>query len=143
MVVRQGHRLATGAFTIADLSRERWLLPPADTRLRGWVEMMFIEKGIAPPSVFVESDDSPVVFTSLVRCTDLLTVLTEESLASSAGAGLVLLPEPAASWSTQIGLFWRRGAYFSTLMEAVRESLVEVAGARGRHDRRQHPPMSS
>jgi DNA-binding transcriptional LysR family regulator len=134
VVARRDHHLATAPFTIVDLSHEQWLLPPADTRLRGLVEMMFVEKGITPPSVFVECDDSPVVFTSLVRSTDLLTVLTEDSLTSSAGAGLVKLPEPAATWSTQIGLFWRRGAYFSNLMQAVRESLVEVADARRRLD---------
>jgi hypothetical protein len=48
------------------------------------------------------------------------------------GAGLVPLGPPAGTWSTQIGLFWRRSAYFSKLMERCRDSLLATISNRRR-----------
>ena len=130
VVARRGHRLARGPFTLTDLARQRWLLPPADTRLRGWVEAMFVDAGIDRPSIFVETDATPAMFAALVRRTELVTVLTEDMLRSASGAGLVALPSPAASWTTPLGLFWRRAAYFSRLMDECRAAMEEIAAQR-------------
>jgi len=124
--------MVSAPFTLRELAGQRWLLPPHDIQLRGWVDALFLEAGIGRPTVFIESDATPAVFTSLVRQTDLLTVLTDDSLRSTAGAGLVTLPAPARSWTTRIGLFWRRAAYFSRLMQDCRNALAEQAAQRGR-----------
>lgn len=132
IVARKGHPLLRRPFTLPDLAAQKWVLPPGDVALRGWVDSLFRAQGLAPPDLFVEADTTPVVFAGLVRASDLLTVMTSDSLATQAAAGLVRLPAPAAPWELQIGLFWRRSAYFSGLMKDFRQRLVRAFAQRGR-----------
>lgn len=124
VVARRGHPLHGRPFGIDDLARHKWVLLPGDVTLRAWVDTLFRSEGRPPPQVFVEADSSPVLFASLVRGSDLLTVMTADSLASPAAVDLVPLPAPAPQWDLQIGLFWRRAAYFSSLMKQCRQQLV-------------------
>lgn len=130
IVAREGHPLLARAFSLEELAACDWVLPPADVGLRGWVEAMFTRTAMAGPRLFVEADASPVVFASLVRSSDLLTVMAEDSLRSPSAAGLVVLPPPAPSWALQIALFWRRSAYFSAPMRACRDELTRRFGER-------------
>ncbi len=130
VVARDGHWMLRQPFTLEDLSRQKWLLPPANIVLRTWVDTMFASAGLASPKVFVEMDASPAAFATLVRKSDILTVMTVDSLNSPMAAGLAILGAPAASWSTHLGLFWRRTAYFSHLMERCRDSILETARQR-------------
>lgn len=131
IVARKGHPLLRRGFALADLAAHKWVLPPGDVALRGWVEALFSAQGLPPPTLFVEADTTPVVFASLVRNSDLLTVMTSDSLASPAAAGLLALPAPAVPWVLQIGLFWRRSAYFSSLMKQCRQQLTRAFAQRG------------
>lgn len=131
VVACRRHPLLARDFSLHDLAAEKWLSLPSDIALRQWVEAMFEEAGIAPPEVFVEADASPAIFAALVRNTQLLTVLTRDMLASPMGAGLVALGAPAPVWSLQLGLFWRRQGYFSTLMASCREQILDAFKRRG------------
>lgn len=124
VVARKGHWMQHRPFTLSDLAAQTWLLPPKHIILRTWVDSMFSAGGIAPPTVFLEVDSSPAAFASLVRKSDVLTAMTADTLTSPMGANLAPLGPPAGRWSTRIGLYWRRSAYFSRLMERCRDCLV-------------------
>ncbi len=130
VVARKGHPLLRGRFSVADMAAQQWVLPPSNIALRAWVESLFRANGIEMQPAFVQTDASPAAFAPLVRASHLLTVMTADSLAGSQGAGLVALPAPAPVWTLQIALFWRRSAYFSSLMKEFREQVVKVFGER-------------
>lgn len=140
VVSRKGHWLQRQRFTLEHLAQQPWLLPPANIALRTWVDSMFISAGIAPPKLCVEADASPAAFASLVRNSDVLAPMSIDTLDTPMGGGLAALPPPAGAWATHLGLFWRRSAYFSKLMERCRDSLLSVVQRRNdtesRHPRR-------
>jgi DNA-binding transcriptional LysR family regulator len=131
VISRKGHWLQRRPFTLEDLARQPWLLPPASIVLRTWVDSMFTSAGIAAPKVVVEADASPAAFATLVRNSDVLTAMSSDTLRTPMGNGLAALPLPAGAWATHLGVFWRRAAYFSKLMERCRDSLIAVAQRRG------------
>ncbi|MVW77831.1 LysR family transcriptional regulator [Bordetella sp. 02P26C-1] len=131
IVGREGHPLMRQSFTIADLQEQPWVVSSNST-LRGWVENMFHQQGLAMPRVFIQSDVSPGLFSSLFERSDVLTLMTTDSLNGSLGKGLRPLPKPAPTWSLQLGLFWRRSAYFSNLKELFRRRVIEAFDARPR-----------
>lgn len=132
VVARKGHWMQRHPFTLEDLSRQKWILPPTNVILRTWIDSMFASAGLEPPKVFVEMDASPAAFATLVRKSDILTAMTVDSLNSPMGTGLSILGAPAGSWSTHLGLFWRRTAYFSRLMERCRDGIIESVAERQR-----------
>lgn len=131
VVVRAGHPLLARGFTLQDLAAGEWVLPGGDIALRIWVERLFAEQALGAPRVFIETDTSPVVFASLVRESDMLTVMTADSLCSPVAAGLVPLPAPAPAWELQMALFWRRGAYLSKAMRVCTQEIVRAFSQRG------------
>jgi DNA-binding transcriptional LysR family regulator len=127
VIVNMKHSLLRRKFSVADLAKERWLLPPPNTPLNNWVREMFINAEVpTSPNVAVQTHASPAIFASIVRNSRLLTVLTDDTLHSSAGAGLTSLPAPAANWSLGLALFWRRKAFFSLAMERCRTYIGET-----------------
>lgn len=131
IVARKEHALHRRRFTVADLAAQPWVLPPTNVTLRTWVDELFARAGAQAAPAFVYTDATPAVFAKLVRRTALLTVMTADSLASAQGTGLAPLGEPAPSWALQMGLFWRRSAYFSAQMTTFRSRVVEAFNARG------------
>lgn len=130
VVSRKGHWLQRRPFTLEDLAQQPWLLPPANIILRSWVDSMFTCAGLAAPKVLVEADASPAAFAALVRSSDVLTAMSVDTLGTPMGSGLRALPPPAGTWITHLGLFWRRSAYFSKLMERGRERLLAAVEER-------------
>lgn len=130
VVARQGHPLLRHESTLQDLAACEWVLPPRDVGLRVWVEQMFTNAGLPGPRLFIEVDASPVVFASVVRSSDVLTVLTADSLCSPGAGGLQPLPLPAPTWQLPMGLFWRRAAYLSMPMRSCRDDIARRFGAR-------------
>lgn len=130
VVSRESHWLQRRPFTLEELAQQSWLLPPENIVLRTWADSMFTSVGIAPPKVFVEVDASPTAFATLVRGSDVLTVMSIDTLRTPIGFGLAALPLPAGAWATHLGLFWRRSAYFSKIMERCRDSLLAVVQRR-------------
>lgn len=132
VVARKGHPLTRRPFTLRDMASQPWVLPPQNISLRAWVDAMFVQAGVATAPAFVYTDASPVTFAPLVRRSHALTVLTADSLETAMGVGLTTLPAPAPSWALQLGLFWRRSAYFSAPMELFRSRVVQAFAARGK-----------
>lgn len=129
VVGRADHPLMHASFTVRDLQAQPWVVSSSLT-LRGWVEDMFRKEGLEMPSVFIQSDVSPGLFSSLFSNSDVLTLMTSDSLNGSLGKGLAPLPAPAPTWALQLGLFWRRTAYFSNLKEQFRLRIIEAFAKR-------------
>lgn len=125
VVGRSGHPFVQTPFTIQDLHAKPWIVSSNST-LREWVVEMFRSEGLALPRVFIESDVSPGLFSTLFNQSDVLTLMTSDSMGGVLGKGLVTLPEPAPIWSLKLGLFWRRTAYISTLKEQFRMRVIDA-----------------
>jgi len=123
VVACRSHPIHARPFTLADLAREQWLLPPPDVALCQWIAGEFQAVGLTLPPYTVQSDASPLMFKALVRNTGLLTVMTEEMLGQGVDTDLVQLPAPAPQRRVQIGLFWRRKAFFSMPMQRCRAQI--------------------
>lgn len=133
IVARDSHRLLCEPFTLEALVKEKWLLTHSEVNQRRRIDSLFAEVGIdVAPSVFVETDNSPSALTALVRKTDMLTVLSDDTLVSTLGAGLARLPVPAPYWSSPLRIYWRRSAYFPKLMQMFRDYLIASAETRVR-----------
>lgn len=128
VVGRVHHPLQKRAFDVADLGAQQWVLSSRNIVLRQWVDRFMKDEAGVQLVPTVEVDATPAVLAPLIESTDLLTVLTEDALASAACRKLRALPAPAPVWRLDIGLFWRRTGQFGPQMERFR-SLVAGAQA--------------
>lgn len=128
LVGREGHPLLEAGGDIAALSNAKWLLPPPQNGMRELVERYLIEHGARAPQGIVETDVSTALLTGLIRRTDLITMLTEQMLASHLGAGLVPLPYPGAVLENRLKLFYRRNVYMPPLVNKFRSDIHEKLG---------------
>lgn len=79
-VVRAEHPPTGSVPNLEQLSKARWLLPTSDVTLRTEVERM--------PDVRVETDTSATLMIPLLRRSDLITVLPEQTFQPLAREGL-------------------------------------------------------
>lgn len=104
-----------------------WMLPGLQVASRRWLETRFEQHGAPPPSIVVESNSSVSSLVSILQSTDLLTVISEITLRSEAGRGLVAVPLDDVTWHREIGIMTRQGSYLSPLAERLIEILRERA----------------
>lgn len=129
VVLREHHPLLQKQYlSLADLASERWALPGTQVFARRRVEARFAENGLPAPDVVFQTDTSMTLVASVLRRTDLLGLMGQQSLRSSAGQGLVALELSNAVWSRRIGIISRRGAYLSPLVRRYAQVLSERAG---------------
>jgi DNA-binding transcriptional LysR family regulator len=126
VVGRIDHPLRQKSFDASELMHYPWLLPSKEVTLRNWVEKLFSSLHLQPPELYVETDSSPLAFAALIANSDVLTVMTKDSLLSRGGAGLGTLEAPAISWNLQVALYWRRSAYVSASMRHLRQELTRA-----------------
>lgn len=106
-----------------------WMLPGLQVASRRWLQTRFEQRGAPTPEIVIESNSSVSSLVSIVRSTDLLTVISEITLRSEAGKGLAAIPLEDATWHREIGIMTRRGSYQSPLAERLIEILRERARA--------------
>jgi DNA-binding transcriptional LysR family regulator len=127
IVARKGHPLtASKQIAPAALQAAKWLLPLPGHGLRQLIDRYFTEHELAPPHAVVETDASMTLLTSLLRNSDLITLLTEPMLHTHAGRDLVALPDETALLESRIGLFHRRKTYLSPAVQKFRAALHEA-----------------
>ena len=135
VIARRAHPLcAKHSIETADLIGANWLLPPSGGLVRQLVEEKLAKAGLPPPTVGVETVATSAALASLMRQTDLLSVMSQEAIQSSIGAGLVALNGGAGPWELPLALLWRRNAYLSPLTRDFRAALrrqVTSAAAAG------------
>jgi DNA-binding transcriptional LysR family regulator len=97
--------------------------------LRQIVNRYFEEHGLVSPQVVVETDASISLLTSLLRNSDLLTMLTEQMLQTYAGRDLVALPYKTVLFESRLRLFYRRKTYMSPAVQKFRTTLRDALTA--------------
>ena len=125
VVARHGHRLARKKGDMDALAAADWLLPPKGVAVRTLLERHFLDLGYPPIRVALDTDSSSAWFTSLIRNSDLVTILTDQVLASNLGQGLVALPYQIPL-SNPLRLFYRRKSYMPPANREFRLALHEA-----------------
>ena len=126
VVLRKQHPLLIQRqLQLADLATQQWALPGAQVLARRRVEARFAEAGLPAPDVVFQTDTSMTLAPSVLRNTDLLGLMSRQSLRSAAGRGLVALELSDAFWPRRIGVVSRRGAYLSPLAQRYIDVLAE------------------
>lgn len=125
IVLRHDHPRRDRLHSLADLSEERWALPPAKLYLRQWLDLRFTRRGLPPPRATMESSGSPSVFAELLRQSELLGVMPLQVLAQAEGQGLVALEGADMEWERELAVFWRSSGYLSPVSQDFLDSVEE------------------
>jgi DNA-binding transcriptional LysR family regulator len=129
VVVRDHHPLlALPKVQIADLAAQLWLLPNATVIARRVIDAYFVEAGMPPPNVALETNSSADSLMAVIRKTDLVTIISKRALEQSP-KGLRALKIPGTRWARNVGLLRRKGAYQSPLAQRLVEILRKRAGS--------------
>lgn len=110
LIARRDHPATAGgaAPTLAELARFDWAVPPLGVPLREHWRSMFLDAGIEPPTVIVESGSVMTIRQILMR-TDCLTILSPDQVTAELEAGwLTIVRETPASLRRTIGFTLRR-----------------------------------
>ena len=131
VVASENHPLARRRrLRLADLATAKWLLPRAEVAGRRAVRGRFAQAGLPDPDVAVEVSSSASVFGPMLRHGDLLSLMSESTLATLSGRGLVRLPSESARFERIVGLVVRDGVPLTPLAERFREIVREVVDKR-------------
>jgi DNA-binding transcriptional LysR family regulator len=129
IAARRGHPLAVAQGDPALLKSAQWLLPLPGHGMRQLVNRYFEEHGLGAPQVIVETNASTSLLTSLLRNSDLITMLTDQMLETYAGRDIVALPYET-SFESRLQLFYRRKAYMSPVVQKFRTALHSALTAK-------------
>lgn len=128
VVVRSGHPLLKrrGALTAQHLVEQEWILARQHELERRALDDLFVEAGLAPPRVTVETT-SAVLMKSAVMQSDFLTFMPRELIFWEERAGLLsALKLAASSWHRSVGITLRARAGISPAAQALIGSLQKV-----------------
>lgn len=137
IVSRVEHRLAKRRrLAIADLSREKWILPPPEAAYRSRINGAFRRANLEPPKWVVEST-SILANTSMVRDTDVLATMPRDIAQQYVDLGVLrILPVRLPPPSGPVGVITALGRPLppaaSEVIHALREVVAE-AGLRRSH----------
>jgi LysR family transcriptional regulator of gallate degradation len=110
LIARRNHPATAGGITpsLAQLAQFDWVVPPLGVPLREHWRMMFLDAGIEPPAVVVESGSVMTIRQILMR-TDCLTILSPDQVTAELEAGwLTIVRETPSSLRRTIGFTLRR-----------------------------------
>jgi DNA-binding transcriptional LysR family regulator len=130
VVARSGHPLfgRRGPLSAQHLVDHEWILARQHELERRALDELFVEAGLAPPQVALETT-SAVLMKTMVMQSDFLTFLPRELVFWEERAGLMsALKLAAPSWRRIVGLTLRVRAGISPAAQALIDSLVEVGG---------------
>lgn len=117
VIAREGHPIFNApSLQFRDLAAQSWILPTTAVMARRAVDARFAEQGLPTPNVVIESDSSIASLMSVVKATDLLSIISQSTLRQQTGAGLKVVPLHLAMWPRVIGITTRRNAYLSPLV---------------------------
>jgi DNA-binding transcriptional LysR family regulator len=128
VIVRCGHPLLErrGPLTAQHLLDQQWILARHSELERRALDDVFIEMGLTPPVVSLETT-SAVLMKTVVMQSDFLTFLPRELIYWEERAGLLsALKLVAPSWHRIVGLTLRARAAISPAAQALIDSLAQV-----------------
>jgi DNA-binding transcriptional LysR family regulator len=130
MVVREGHPLlARRRVRLQDLAEAQWMLPGPGVAGRRGVEARLAEAGLPPPRIAVEVSNTAGQLSRLLAHSDLVSIMSEATLAGPGGQGLAPLPFAEARFTRAIGVVLRRQHALPPLAKRFLEILRESAHA--------------
>ena len=133
VIVRTGHPLTErrGPLTAQHLLEQQWVLARTSELERRALDELFIDTGLEPPPVSLETT-SAVLMKTMVIQSDLLTFLPRELIYWEERAGLLTALKLAVpSWHRLVGLTLRARAGINPAAQALIDTLREVGGEFG------------
>jgi LysR family transcriptional regulator of gallate degradation len=130
VIARSGHPLVErrGPLTAQHLLDQRWILARAPELERRALDDLFLETGLEPPHVSLETT-SAVLMKTMVMQSDFLTFLPRELVYWEERAGLLTALKLAApSWHRIVGITLRTRAGVNPAAQALIDILREVGG---------------
>jgi DNA-binding transcriptional LysR family regulator len=119
IAARQDHPLTRYTPTLTELSACRWLLPSPTAKSRTWIEKTFMDAGLGPPDVRVESNTILFLLKLVTDC-DLITVVSRQDLMRSPlMRDLCEVPIPALVLRRQLGVILLRGSYIAPITQRL------------------------
>jgi DNA-binding transcriptional LysR family regulator len=115
---------------LADLLAFPWILPGPRTQMVETLAALFRAQGLAPPRPVIETDSDRLRL-SMLRSGPYLSYNTALHLAELRPEGVAVLDVPAARWRRQAGIITRRAGEPGPAAQALIDTIVEVAEARG------------
>jgi DNA-binding transcriptional LysR family regulator len=124
------HPLASKrSLTLTDLMGQGWVLPQPGSVLRDRLIGVFVELGLAPPTNVVETTSVPVI-TSLLRMTDMVTVLPFDVVQPYCQAGVLKVLIPSLNVQTGVfGIITHRQRQISPGAQVLLAALREAASS--------------
>lgn len=129
LVTRSGGPFAGRHVTVEELARCQWLLPSKDIALRRALEQPFAEAGYGPLDVRVETDAGTFLMSSLIRETNLIAIMAEQSYRQSSHAGITAVQTTLPVPSSQVVLYQRRRTPSTGLFAEMKDALITAATA--------------
>ena len=131
LIARVGHPLLRQpGLTLAELSRQSWILPPSGSILRDRLTVLFLSKGLEPPVETVETMALPVI-ANLLAGSDMVVAMPRELMQPYINSGLLaVMPFELGVRMDMYGVITRRGHQLSPGAEAMLATLREVAKLR-------------
>ena len=130
VIARSGHPLVERRAPLAaeHLADQRWILARASELERRALDDVFLERGLEPPRVSLETT-SAVLMKTMVMQSDFLTFLPRELIYWEERAGLLsALKLAAPSWHRIVGLTLRSRAGINPAAQALIDILRQVGG---------------
>jgi DNA-binding transcriptional LysR family regulator len=131
VVASHSHPLVRGkkAVTMADLSACDWILQPAGSPTRDWIEHAFERRGLSRPRVRIESD-MLLMLPALVEGTELLGFVSRLHLQRAGRAsGLREIPVAGLAMRRHFVATWRKSAYLPAAAGLLIRLLAEAGSA--------------
>lgn len=123
-----GHRLAKKRqVTLGDLAQERWAVMASSAIPIQRLRQAFLEAGLPPPEIAVESNALPLRL-ELLASSDLLGFTAKSEVREAAVRfGLVEIPVKGSTYTRRVGVTYRKDAYLSPAAKCFIEILKTTA----------------
>jgi DNA-binding transcriptional LysR family regulator len=109
------HPLTRYTPTLLELSACRWLLPSPTAKSRTWIENTFMDAGLGPPDVRVESNTILFLLKLVTDCGLITVVSRQDLMRSPLMRDLCEVPIPALVLRRQLGVTLLRGSYIAPI----------------------------
>jgi DNA-binding transcriptional LysR family regulator len=125
IVARLGHPLhGKRRLKLADLEQVEWMLPGPDVAARRHVEALLAQAGLPPPRIALEVSNTAGQLGTILRETDLVSLMSQSMLAGATNDGLEVLQLPQARIHRAVGITLLKRARLQPLASRFVELLT-------------------
>jgi DNA-binding transcriptional LysR family regulator len=115
VLASRDHEIFEGPYALEDLLRYKWVLPATTVASRQWLDQTFERKGLARPTVQIESNVLNMIL-PIIEKTHLLGFVARFNLQSQK-ANLREVELPETTMRRRLGLTYRKTGYMSPIMQ--------------------------